>query len=324
METVVYLYNANEKDKEINLDEVDLNKLNDKQLLWINVLKRDESLIKKVAETLTLQDLPIGAILGEKERPRVDLFKDFFRFLIIAVELDKHHKLKKKSLNIIAGKNFVITIHEGEIDYLSEFQPQEKRGTHIGELDAESFIAMLLDLHLISYFRVLETIEEEVDELDEKVLKKELDTEDFLSDMVRLRQNVSSLRRCFLPQREVFYSFSRPDFRQIAQSDSVENFLLLKEHFESAFNAIESSRDTILSLFDLYATKSAQITNSLVQRLTFITLITGLLGVVAGILGMNFEADFIFKAEFGFFIAIGGMILVALSLTIFARTKRWI
>ena len=127
-----------------------------------------------------------------------------------------------------------------------------------------------------------------------------------------------------MPHRDIFYALARPDFVRIAQSDSADSFRLLNEHFEHAFDAIEASRDTVLSLFELFATKSAQTTNDLVQRLTFITLVIGVLGVVAGTLGMNFEVDEIFKSEYGFWIVIGAMLLLALGLTVLARLKKWI
>ncbi len=324
VETTIYLYDSNGSDKEISLEEINVKRLSDTQLLWINVLKREKDEIKKIIDALELENLSLKSILNESERPKIEIFENFFRFFIVSVDSGKKEKIKKIPIDIIVGKNFVVTIHEGEVQYFQEFREREKGESQIGELDAESFIATLLDLHIVSYFRALEKIEAEVDELDDQVLKTELDTNDFLTKVVGLRQVVSNIRRWFLPHRDVFYALSRPDFQQIAQSDSADHFRMLNEHFEHAFDAIESSRDTVLSLFDLYATKSAQKTNELVQSLTFITLIIGFTGVIAGILGMNFEVDAIFKNEYGFWITIGLMILVAVILTAFAKFMRWI
>jgi len=159
--------------------------------------------------------------------------------------------------------------------------------------------------------------------LDERILRKELETEDFLKEMVRMRRDVSKLRRWLTPHREIFYSLSRADFHQIAESDSVEQYKTLNQHFENAIVAVENSRDSVLSVFELYATKSAQMTNTFVQRLTFLTLLTGSLAVIAGILGMNFKAE-IFDAENGFWLTVAGLVAVGAGLTAFARFKRWI
>jgi Mg2+ and Co2+ transporter CorA len=175
----------------------------------------------------------------------------------------------------------------------------------------------------VSYFRALEIIERRVDKLDESVLKKEMETDDFLSEMVSLRRDVSKLRRWLLPHRDVIYTLSRGDFIPVAESDSHEQYTMLNRHFESAVEAIESSRETVLSVFDLYATKSAKLMNVFIQRLTFLTLVVGTLSVIAGILGMNYKVEF-FDSPSGFWFTIAGMVLVAIGLTIFARLKRWI
>ena len=149
-----------------------------------------------------------------------------------------------------------------------------------------------------------------------------MDDEKFLAQIVKLRGEVSKLRRWFLPHRDVFYALSRPDFKEIADSDSFENFKLLNEHFESAVDSIESSRDTVLSLFDLYTTKTSHRMNNLMKRLTFITVIVGTLAVISGILGMNFEEEF-FKSANAFWFVIAGMIFLAVGITFFAWKKNW-
>lgn len=97
---------------------------------------------------------------------------------------------------------------------------------------------------------------------------------------------------------------------------------MLDQHFENAVDAIESSRDTVLSLFDLFTTKSAQNLNHTMQRLTFITLMVGALGAIAGIWGMNFEIEYFKAGKTGFWLPIGSMAFAAGGLTAFAWFKR--
>lgn len=324
MEAEVYLFNARGSDERLDIDDVDLAEIKENQLLWIDLLGRERESIKKIVESLGLENVPIKNILNEAERPKVDIFEDFYRFFIVSVKVGENGKIERIPIDFLVGKNFVISVHDREVDYFSHFTELEKGETHIGELDTESFIAALLDLHIVSYFCALEAIEEKVDRLDARVLESEVETDEFLAEMVRLRKAVSNLRRWFLPHRDVFYALSRPDFLRVAQSDSAENFRVLNEHFENAFDAIESSRDTLLGLFDLYATKAAQTTNDLVKRLTFITLLVGGLGAIAGIWGMNFEVEYFKSAESGFWLTLGGMALIAVIFTVVAKFKDWI
>ena len=126
-----------------------------------------------------------------------------------------------------------------------------------------------------------------------------------------------------MPQREVFYALSRPDFKPTVDSGYAETFQGLNQHFENAIDAIENSRDTVLSLFELYTTRASHRMNNLMKRLTFVTLVVGSMSVISGILGMNFEESF-FKSPNGFWEALGGMSALAAALTLTARFMDWI
>jgi len=324
MENVqAYLYDASGPDEEVDLESIDVGKLGDKQLLWVNVSERHEKLLNAVTKHLGAKNVPCKSVLDDSGRPEIGRFEAFFRFCVDSVVSDEDRSPKKVMVDFIVGKNYVVTIHSGAIKYLDEFRERDKGESQLGELDAESFVATLLDLNIVTYFDALEEIECEVDELDELVLKQDVDTNKFLEKMVSLRRDTSRLRKWLMPQREVYYSLSRPDFQQVSESDSAEHYQMLNQHFETAVDAIEHARETVISVFELYATKTTHLTNILVQRLTFLTLITGSVAVIAGILGMNFKAD-IFELEYGFWITVAGLVLFAIGLAMFARFKRWI
>lgn len=322
MKILVYLYDADGTEREVNLKENILDEITDQQLLWINILERDADALRQVKAALNFEKMPVKGILRTHERPKIYKYKDFYHFYIISVENDAAGIIRPMPIDYLVGKNFVVTVHEGDVRYLQEFTRNVESETHIGDLDAESFVATMLDLHIVSYFRVMEKLEREVDELDDKILLKDLEDDEFIKQMVKLRGQVSKLRRWFLPHRDVFYSLSRPDFKEIAESDSFENFKTLNEHFESAVDSIESSRDTVLSLFDLYTTKTSHRINNTMKRLTFITLLVGGMGVIAGVLGMNFEEEF-FKVRDLFWIVIAAMVGITSGLTFVAWKKRW-
>jgi magnesium transporter len=318
-----YLYDASEKDAEVDLESVDVGTLAETHLLWVNVSKRDEKLLDTVTKHLGAKNVPCKAVLDDMGRPEVERFDDFFRFCVDSVRTEDGRSPARIMVDFIVGKKYVVTIHSGGIKYLDDFRERDKGESQLGQLDTESFVASLLDLNIVTYFDALEAIERQVDELDELVLKEDVETGKFLEKMVDLRRDTSRLRRWLIPQREVYYSLSRPDFQQVSESDSAAHYQMLNQHFETAVDAIEHAREMVISVFELYATKTTHLTNILVQRLTFLTLITGSIAVIAGILGMNFKAD-IFELEYGFWITVAGLFLFALGLAAFARLKRWI
>lgn len=259
-------------------------------------------------------------LLDEQERPNLDKFENFYRLFINSVVIDKKNRLRRVPIDFLVANNIVISIQNGEVDYFKEFRNLEEGERHIGELDTESFLGSLLDMHVVSYYRAVEEIERVIDKFDERILTSELQDREFFSQMIGLRRDVSKLRRWLMPHRDVFYALSRPDFQKIAESDSAEHFEHLNHHFEGAVDAIENLRDTVLSLFDLYTTRASHRMNNLMKRLTFVAIIFGALSVIVGAFGMNFEVGF-FKEGNGFWWTLIGMGLLSLVLLVTAKIK---
>ena len=63
--------------------------------------------------------------------------------------------------------------------------------------------------------------------------------------------------------------------------------------------------------------------NNQVRRLTFVTLIVGGLGAIAGVWGMNFEVEYFKLAEVGFWWTIVGMGFYVLGAILFGKFLRW-
>ncbi len=63
MKILVYLYDESGKEKEVNLEEINVNNINDQQLLWINILERDVEAVRRVTTALHLIKVPIKGLL---------------------------------------------------------------------------------------------------------------------------------------------------------------------------------------------------------------------------------------------------------------------
>ncbi len=63
--------------------------------------------------------------------------------------------------------------------------------------------------------------------------------------------------------------------------------------------------------------------NNQVRRLTFVTLIVGGLGAIAGVWGMNFEVEYFKWAEVGFWWTMVGMGFYVLGAILLGKFLRW-
>jgi magnesium transporter len=321
-----YLYDADGTDRPVDLQDGILASLNDRQLLWIDVIGNDQAEIERVGATVHLHRESVKNLLNPIGRPRLDQFGAYFQVNVVAIESAKkgdEPSFVQIPLDFFSGPNYVVTAHAQDLTFLHDFDDRVREDSGLGALDSSSFLAGLLDWHITSYFRVLEEFEEAVDTLDEEVLLRPNDRE-FLGDLVDLRRRVGQLRRVLAPHREVFANLARPDFQLLSGSEAGPQFRSLADRFERAMDAAENARDLVLGSFDLYMAGTSRKTNDAVQILTIVTVSLGIIGAVAGVMGTNFTVDFFKAGVKGFVLMIVGMVLLIAMVLLLARRRRWI
>jgi magnesium transporter len=333
-----YLYDADGRDREVDLETVAVGKLRPDDLLWIDVPNRDESNLRRVA-TLLGVDAAIWTA-SQPGRAQLENYREYFRFTVdTAPSSENHSKMNQRSpppspgsengmagsvqLDFIVAERWLVTVHSDAVPCLQRFREQDKADTLIGLLSGQALAASLLDWHLGEYFHEVSRIEAAVDKLDERVLRESA-SRLLLGRMVALRRRVSKLRSLLVAQREVFYGLSRPDFALVTDSGAAPFYESLVGRFERAVDEVERTRDVVVGSFELFTSRTGQQTNDLVKVLTFLTAIVGFCAAIAGLMGMNFKLAFFDTGLIGFAIVTGSLVFVALISVAYARFRKWI
>ncbi len=225
---------------------------------------------------------------------------------------------------MLIGRGWIVTAHEHPLRFLQEFRDQDRGETLIGALTSASLAASLLDWHLTAYLTALEDVEAFADRVDLRLLSASTVRDDLLQELVGARRYISSLRRSLAPQSAIFYGLSRPDIALIADAGFGDSFGRLEGRFERVLDAMEHGRELVQSSFDLFTTRTAETTNTLIRRLTFISIMLGLLGGVAGVFGMNFQTPYAKAGLFGFWAVVITFIVVAAAAAAIGRARKWI
>lgn len=320
------LFDVDGGDCEIEEDAIDLDALTERQLLWIDVEDGGDqdsaALLDRLVPRLQLEEgrAALDALDG---KPTLQNFKDWFLVQVVAVECPGKLQFEGRGLAIVCGRNFVVSLHRGPVEFLDELYQREHGESRIGSLRAESFTASLLDWHVDSYLRAVSSLEAEVDRLEVSVLSSAVHHE-CLPELARLRRGASRLRRMLAPHRHVFGSLARPDFRPHEDGRAEKEFRALEQRYERAMDAVEMGRELVVGSFELFTTRSAQRTNETMRVLTFVTVLLGTLAVIAGAMGMNFKAPLFESGSLGFWATILGMALISIVATVLARWRKWL
>jgi magnesium transporter len=325
-----YLYDADGHDREVALDEQCIRDLGERNLLWVDVGTRDRQVLEPLARLFSLDDTSLRELLRSQDDLYLDNYGEYFQFDVVALSPADDNGYEKLlpghnavHLEFLVGPRWIITVHDGDLPFLEAFREQDKGETLIGALSPPALVASLLDWHLTAYFDALAGLEAFLDRLDEVMLTRSA-KQSLLSGVVEVRRRVSRLRRLLAAQRLVFYGLSRPDFTHVVESDASSHYRSLERRFERAVDAVDHARDLVNGSFDLFTTRTAEATNDLVRRLTFVTVLLGAISAIAGIFGMNFEMPYEQAGVLDFWAVVGILVALSTAATLFARRRGWI
>ncbi len=262
-----------------------------------------------------------------KESKRADLtqFPDHVHLVLEAMERpstagDGDPTPHRRAIDIVAGHDWVVTVHDGPLQALERLDATTEGETRLGALTAAGFMAAITDEVLAGYFDLVEGIEQEIDELDERALRRR-PKNDVLVRIVALRRRIGLIRRTLAPHRVAFAALARPDME--LHEELGRPWPGLTDRLERALEAVENLRDLLLGTYDVHMGRAAQDANEVMKVLTLLSAVLLPSVVLAGVMGMNFELP-LFKDPNNFWFVVAAMVSFAIAIVIAARWRRWI
>jgi len=313
------LYDARGDDRDVDLTQEDVGRIDDKRLLWVDLDERADSDLQTVTEALELQPRLARQLRSDRGHARLIRFPD--RILITLGVLEPAgEEVVRRELDVLVGRNLVVTVHDGPLGAIDDFKEQLRDESGLGRLDAGAFMTGLVDAVLQTYFREIDRIERAIEALDQVALQLR-GSGDFLSTVVALRHRIAIVRRALVPNRDALSPIVRPDFE--VHDDLVRAWPGTIDRLERAIDGVDKTRDLLVGSFDIYLGRSAQRSNDVMKTLTLISAVALPAIVLAGVMGMNFKLPF-FDQPGNFWVVIAAMVTFAIAILGVSRWRGWI
>ena len=291
---------------------------------WINIEGLHQlEIIEKIGKQFNIHPLVLEDIANTEQRPKMEDFDDYI-FLILKMlcfEEDKN-VIKAEQVSLILGSNFVISFEEGEVDVFNPVRERIRNGKgRIRKLGPDYLAYALIDVIVDSYFLILERIGDRIEYLEEDLLDEP--RPETMQAIHSLKGEMLLFRKSVWPLREVISSVERGESDLVRES-TVIYLRDVYDHTIHVIDTVETFRDLLSGLLDLYISSVSNKMNEVMKVLTIIATIFIPLTFIAGVYGMNFRYMPELEWRFGYHMILLVMLITGAGMVIYVRKRRWL
>jgi magnesium transporter len=291
---------------------------------WINIdgLHQVE-ILEKLGECYGLHPLVMEDILNTDQRPKAEDYGEYLYIVLKDLDYDdKSSQIEPEQISLILGANFVFSFQEREGDTFGTIRERIRNSKgRIRKMGADYLAYSLLDSIVDNYFIILEKLGEKIEFLEEKLVTQA--TPETLQIIHHLKREMIFLRKAVWPLREVINGLERGESSLIKESTRI--YLRdVYDHTIQTIDTIETYRDMVSGMLDIYLSSVSNRLNSVMKVLTIIATIFMPLTFLAGIYGMNFkympELEWRWSYPFIWLVMVG----IGVFMLLYFRKKRWL
>ncbi|MCR4346864.1 MAG: magnesium/cobalt transporter CorA [Sulfuricaulis sp.] len=291
---------------------------------WVHVTGvHDVALLDKIGRGFGLHPLVLEDISNTDQRPK---FEDYGDYIYVVLKMlhdgPSSRDIEAEQVSVIFGKDFVLSFEEAEPTVFDPVRERIRAGrARVRERGADYLAYSLLDAVVDNYFSLLEQVGERMELLQDELLT--LPTPRMQQSLHRLRREMVLLRKSVWPLREVLSGLERGRSGLIRE----DTYIYLRDvydHTVHVIDTIETFRDMIGGLMDIYLMSLSNRMNEIMKVLTIIATIFMPLSFIASLYGMNFRHMPELDWPWGYPLVLLLMVAVTGGLLLFFRRKKWI
>ena len=290
---------------------------------WINVDGLRKADVEAICSHYGIHYLITEDILSTGQRPKMDDIDGIlFCLLNMLYFNDEQATVEIEQISIVLGKNFVVSFQED--NKKDVFNPLRERlkvsSSRVRQNGADFLFYSLIDMIVDNYFLVMEKLGEKIETLEEDIVRNSNTRS--LAQINRLRKEMIILKRSVAPVREMINGILRSE-NSLIEEKTEKYFKDVYDHIVQANDLAENYRDMMMNLHDLYLSNVNLKMNEVMKVMAVVTCLLAPATVIGGIFGMNFESIPLLHNKWGFFISVGLMLFVPLTMIRMFKRRGW-
>ena len=309
-------------------------------VVWIDLAdptpEEEDRVLKQFlpVHALTFEDIVKPRASGSAHLPKVEEFPDYLFAIVNPLPLELHaepesepaksvriHKLPRPQLSAVLTQTVLITHHYSPMPCIMEGHGHLDRHAVNVKRGPDYLFHLILDGIVDDYAPMVDRISQQLDRLETKMFRQP--TPAVLAKLMRVKREVTYLRKTLILEREVLARLIRGEF-QLVDPREMAYYRNVYDHLVRYTDLIENAREMVSDLMQTHLAATSNRLNEIMKTLTMISTIGMTCTLIVGYYGMNFKHIGELEWEYGHWLAFGLMASVGVGLLALYRWKKWL
>jgi magnesium transporter len=284
---------------------------------------KEVATIDAIGQHFDIHPLVLEDILNTHQRTKFEEYPDYLYFVLKVVSLGEGaFNVEYEQISILVLKNFVFTFMEKPDGLFSPILNRlNNEDGYIRNAGSDYMAYMIMDAVVDEYFTLQDAFDEQIELIEDELLAHP--TVDTLKTIQKIRRELILLRKTVSPLRELLAAIRRSE-SALFDERTKRYFADIYDHSIRIIEAVESYRELISGMLDIYL---SSVSNKMNETMKFLTVFASIfipLTFIAGVYGMNFDYMPELKWKWSYPILWGVFIGTTIALLFYFKKKKWL
>jgi magnesium transporter len=305
----------------IDIEEAAIWRSRPGHVVWIGLHEPDMTILTSVQRQFELHDLAIEDADHAHQRPKIEQYGEGL-FIVARTAQLVGDSIAFGETHLFVGEGYLVSVRHGASTSYAPVRARCESCPRALARGEDYILYAILDFIVDNYSPVLETIQEEVETMEEQVLASAM-TRVQIERLYLLRRDLLRLRNAVGPLVEVCRRLEHDNLPMIRPTMQ-PLFRDVTDHVRTVQEQIDSLREVLAFAFEASLLVGQAQETAVSKKLASWLAIIAVPTAIAGIYGMNFKHMPELEWEYGYFTIIGTILVVCAGLFWRFRRVGWL
>ncbi|HZN25540.1 MAG TPA: magnesium and cobalt transport protein CorA, partial [Burkholderiales bacterium] len=280
------VYEGGKKVADIPKEEIRAHLGKPGRFVWVALRDPTPEELEEMRVAFGLHELAVEDALHGNQRPKVEEYGDCIFTVMHTVELEGDELLVGE-IDVFVGRDYVLSVRKRAKQGFASVRERCEREPHLLKEGPGYVLYVLMDTVVDRYFPVIDSLENELDTIEERIFEGEPSAEN-VKALYALKRKLMVLRHAAGPLHEAagkLYGGRVPEIVASTQDyfrDVYDHLFRINQTIDSLREMVTTAISVNLSLINAHESET-------VKRLASYGALVAVPTMIAGIYGMNFE-----------------------------------